>query len=194
MSDSTTTGYIPASALPVDGTTLEDVLQVMVVGVTGLSGDLVRPRWQPIPPAQPAATVDWCAIGVTQELPDTNAYVEHDPTGAGGLGVDIEQRHEDIEVLASFFGPNSQAYAKLLILGLRIAQNLETLSTAGLKFKRMGPARNIPDLISFQYIRHVDVELTFRRIVYSTFQVRTIVSAPVTSSSERITNTTTITP
>lgn len=45
-------------------------LQSLVVGVTGIPGNLCRPRWQPIPPAEPEVGTDWCAIGVTEETPD----------------------------------------------------------------------------------------------------------------------------
>ncbi len=71
--DSASGGYL----LPQDGTpTLEPddpfdtLIQSIVVGVTGMPGDLVRPRWQPVPLAEPEPGTDWCAIGVTGEDPD----------------------------------------------------------------------------------------------------------------------------
>jgi hypothetical protein len=95
---------------PVEGDDLDDVLQAMIVGITGLEADLVRPRWQPVVPKQPEPGTDWCSIGVVSSTPDANAYVQH----LSGISIsqpagDLSQRHEDLEVLVSFYGPNAKA-------------------------------------------------------------------------------------
>src|SRR4051812_9766277 len=53
--DSSTGGYlspvVASSAL--QDAALDALLQQMVAGITGLPGNMVRPRWQPVTPKQP---------------------------------------------------------------------------------------------------------------------------------------------
>jgi len=55
---------------PLMDAALDAVFQALVVGITGLPGTLVRPRWQPVPPTQPSVTTNWAAIGVTTNAAD----------------------------------------------------------------------------------------------------------------------------
>lgn len=197
MTDSSTGGYLlPLNAAPLEDDPLADALQAMVVGVTGLAGNLVRPRWQPTPPPQPPANVNWAAIGVITEKPDVNSYVGFDPNGNGGQGIAWQQRHEDILVMASFHGPLAQGYAKRLIMGLGIAQNREALGNAGIKIKEVGPPRHAPQLENDQYIPQVDIEMTMRRNVHTSYAVRPLLTATIQLSGQNadktITNTFTI--
>src|SRR5574340_383319 len=84
---SATGGYLSpdASALPLEGDALDALLQGMVVGITGLPGAMVRPRWQSVVPKQPEPTVDWCAIGITTSDRTDYPVEEHDGTGDGEL-------------------------------------------------------------------------------------------------------------
>ncbi|WP_217284496.1 phage neck terminator protein [Pseudomonas nitroreducens] len=75
-------GYLtPAGAPTPADEALEDILQPMVVGITGLPGKMVRPRWQPGNPKQPEPNVNWCAIGVMHTKQDANPAIEHDAPG-----------------------------------------------------------------------------------------------------------------
>src|SRR5437870_2383413 len=114
MSNSSATGgyLVPTSAPPAEDDALDDILQGLIVGLTALDPTLVRPRWQPVAAKLPDLSVNWCAIGETDETPDANAVVTHDGDANGGLGQDNLQRHEQIRVLATFYEPNAKAYAK----------------------------------------------------------------------------------
>jgi hypothetical protein len=177
--DSSTGGYLaPAAPLPLDDASLDDALQALVVGITGLDGTLVRPRWQPVVPRQPDPGVTWCAIGVTSEKPDANAAIVHDGSAAGGQGVDTLYRHPVIEVLASFYGPSASAAAGALRDGLQIGQNREAMRAQGLAFIDSGDVTAAPDLVNQQWVRRQDLSLRLRRLVTRVYPVLNLTSAP----------------
>lgn len=142
---------------------------------------MVRPRWQPVPPKQPEPGVNWCAISVTVQTPDAGPYIEHIPAGDGK---DTYARHEDIEVLATFYGPASQSNASRLRDGLAIAQNSEEINAAGVFFVDAGQIRPVPELVNQQWIKRRDIPLRFRRKVVRDYAVLNILSADVTTTTE----------
>lgn len=174
--DSSTGGYVspvvPSSALFDDA--LDALLQQAVVGITGLSGSLVRPRWQVVVPKQPEPSVDWCAIGVTDVTPMDYPAETHDGTGDGS---DTQQQWEEFTVLASFYGPNDSSNASLLRRGLYVAQNREALQAAGIDLVEAGKVTTAPDLINQQWIKRRDITLRFRRVVETVYPVLNILSA-----------------
>ena len=89
---------------------LDDFFQAFIVGLSGLDGSLVRPRWQASPPNLPENTVDWCAVGASVIPSDDYAAVLHN----GISELDIMLRHEEIDVLCSFYGPKAKGYAALV--------------------------------------------------------------------------------
>lgn len=182
MSDSSTGGYLaPSSAAPPEDAVLTNLLQQAVVGITGLSGKLVRPRWQPTPPAEPAITVDWCAIGITKRLPDTYAYIRHN---AAGNGSDEMQRHESLTALASFYGPNCQGFATRLSDGLQIPQNREALRAAGLALTASGGLTRAPEQKNEQWIDRCDLEIELRRQIDRAYPVLNLASFAGSLASE----------
>lgn len=81
--DSSTGGFLLSYrdsyiAPPLEGQALTNFLQEQIVGVTGIAGNLVRPRWQPEPPLLPDATIDWIAFGITERKGQTYAYTYHE--------------------------------------------------------------------------------------------------------------------
>jgi hypothetical protein len=180
--DSASGGYLaPEADLTPDGDSLDDALQVLVAGVTGLDGTLVRPRWQPEPPLSPDKRVTWCAVGVQSQTPDANPYEMHDPAGDGDTTM---QRHETLDVLVSFYGPQSQVTAGVLRDGLFIGQNRETARAQGLALVEVGPLRRVPDLINQIWRNRVDLGITFRRQVNRTYPIRNLLSAAGTIQSD----------
>lgn len=165
MADTTLTsatgGYLtPTSTPPPMDDGLEDILQAVVVGITGLPGEMVRPRWQPSPPAMPEIGTDWCAIGVMTVTPDNAPAVVHDGAGDGSSTL---RRHASLDVLASFYGPHAGHYAGLLSDGLYIAQNREAMMRDGLALIEVEPTRNASDYVSTQWRRRIDLPIRLRR-------------------------------
>ncbi|WP_288074671.1 hypothetical protein [Pseudomonas sp.] len=172
---SATGGYLAPGGPPLPADIgLEDILQPMVAGITGLAGQYVRPRWQPKPPKQPEPSVDWCAIGVTSTTNDANPAIEHDGTGDGE---DRYQRHQQIDVLASFYGPNAQGYGQRLSDGIYLPQNGEAIRQSGMVFVEAGELIAVPELVNQQWIRRYDLRIRLRRKIERTYQVLNILSA-----------------
>lgn len=178
MSTSATGGYLtPISALPIEDAALDDAFTEAVEGITGLPGDMVRPRWQPKPPKMPAPAVDWCAIGVADDDSTPGyPYIAHD--GAAG-GSSTQSTAEQMTVLASFYGPNARSFVKLLRDGLFIGQNQEQLKLTGLYFVTTGKITAVPELIDAQWYRRYDLPLYFRRTVARTYAILNIESADI---------------
>ncbi|GHE70024.1 bacteriophage protein [Camelimonas fluminis] len=173
---SSTGGYLTPEAIPspLEDDGLDDFLQAMVAGITGLPGKMVRPRWQPIPPKQPTPETDWSAIGITTRTPDDNAVVIHRPDGEGA---DALQRHEEFDALASFYGPNCQQYAGRLRDGLSIAQNREPMQRLGMGLVNVGNIVLLPELLNQRWLRRADLTVRIRRQIDRTYPVLNILSS-----------------
>ncbi|UCL89316.1 LIC_12616 family protein [Pseudomonas sp. HS-18] len=171
-------GYLTPAGTPTPADdALEDILQPMVAGITGLPGKMVRPRWQPGNPKQPEPSVDWCAIGVMHTKQDANPAIEHD---SAGDGADQYQRHQDVILLATFYGPNAQAYGQLLSDGMYVPQNSEALRAQNLAFVEAGDLIAAPDLLNQQWVRRYDLRIRLRRKIERTYPVLNILSADTT--------------
>jgi hypothetical protein len=174
--DSTAAGYLQPTALspPLEDADLDAIFQQMIVGLTGLPGNMVRPRWQPTVPKQPEPTVNWCAIGVMDSDADANPYMEHDPANVGS---DTLQRNEVLIVLASFYGPNASAYAAMARDGIFVSQNNAMLATNNMGLVDVGRKRAVPELVNQQWVRRFDFEIRIRREILRTYNVLNIQSA-----------------
>lgn len=172
---SATGGYLtPSSPSPPMDDCLEDILQAVVVGITGLPGDMVRPRWQPRPPKQPEINQDWCAIGVMSSTPDNTPAIVHDGSGDGSSTL---RRHTSLNVLATFYGPCAGHYASLLSDGLYIAQNREAMMRDGLALIEVEPIRSVPSLVNTMWRRTYDLPIRLRRRVDRTYPVLNLTGA-----------------
>lgn len=175
MTDSSTGGYlVPSSTAPIEDDPLTDFMQTVVVGITGIAGQFVRPRWQPEPPNLPDFGTDWAAIGITDQKADTYPYIAH---ASAANGSDQMQRHEDFSLYCTFYGPNAQAKAGLLCDGLSIAQNREAMGLVGIKLVACGPRLQVPELIKERWRRKIDVTLAFRRELDRTYPVLNLLSS-----------------
>ena len=162
---------------PAEGMALDALIQTLVSGVSGLTPSLVRPRWQPTMPKQPAPSTDWCALGVTMVEADVNPALIHDPAANAGAGGDRLLRHEEITVLCSFYGPNGQQNAGLLRDGMYVAQNTEILHLNLIGFVGVSGITTAPELVNEQWIKRYDITMTLRRQVVRTYQVQNILLA-----------------
>lgn len=175
---SATGGYLTPDGViapPLEDEALDDFLGDIVAGITGLDRDkYVRPRWQEEPPNLPARSVDWVAVGVIHRTSDTNAVEQHD---GGGQGTDLIIRHEQLELLCSFYGPNCQAKGALLRDGLGVAQNREPLFLAGMGLVSVGDLTKAPEILKSAWYQRTDLTIVIRREVRREFAVLNILSA-----------------
>jgi hypothetical protein len=177
MSDSATGGYLlpdPDGPQPLQGDPFLDFMQAVVVGVLGIDGRLVRPRWQPETPNLPAANESWVALGVVDTDSDTFAVELHDPEDDGSSEL---QRHEVKELLASFYGPLADSYAALLRDGLQIAQNREVFQRNAVALVDTGRAIAAPVLTKNVWQNRIDMRVTVRRQIRRVYRVFNLLSA-----------------
>jgi len=173
---SATGGYLgPASSsVPVEDDALEDFLQGVVAAITGIDGTLVRPRYQDNPPTLPGPDITWAATGVMPDRRrDTFAVVDHDSTGDGA---DDLIRHEEIDLLCSFYGPGAGGAATELADGLQIAQNREVLIAAGMDFVGSDGPRRVPEQIKGRWLQRQDLTVTIRREVRRQYPILNLLS------------------
>lgn len=179
---SATGGYLtPTSVAPTYDLPLDVQVQSFVAGITGLAGALVRPRWQPSPPAQPTRETNWCAVGITEIGSQFGHYIRHDPAGEG---TDEAETYEDLELLASFYGPGSSGLAALLRDGLWIAQNREAMRSQGLAFVDARRVIRLGELVNQQFILRVDLPISLRRTVSRTYPILNLLQAQIALQTE----------
>lgn len=174
--DSSTGGYLvpAASPAPLEGQALNRFLQQVFVGITGLDGTLVRPRWQPEPPNIPPFGTDWMAFGIMRRPADAFASTIPDPTGNGNNSI---YRQEILEILCTFYGPDSDNYASLLREGFSVAQNREVLQLNSFGLVEVGEPATVPEMIKERWIYRVDMYVRLRRSILRTYPVLNILSA-----------------
>ena len=172
---SATGGYLaPSSTAPAEDIAFERFAQAVVAGVTGLALAAVRPRWAETPLPIPERGVDWASFGVTGVEADDFPFVLHQ---SAGQGTDEMQRHETVELMVSFYGPNSQRSATLFRDGLQIPQNREELWKAQVALLDVGRLVSVPDLINQTWRRRIDAPLRLRRCITRVYPVLNLLSA-----------------
>lgn len=151
---------------PPTGREVTLALQQAIVALTGIPGTLVRPRWQPMPPAAPSAETTWAAVGITHLEADDYPYILHDGVaqlaGAPGPGVDRMQRHATLTVLATFYGPEAEDVAGMFRDGLYHPQNWEPLAAVGMKLRGVHDLARNAEFVNQQWIDRLDIRLEMR--------------------------------
>ena len=197
MSDSSTGGYLlPAgSPAPLEGQALFRFMQQFFVGITGLSGALFFPRWQPEPPNLPPVGTDWAAFGINSRSTSVFSFVKHVPAVVGPPpvpGYDEYRRHEELDILVSFYGPDSDTYATLLRDGIQIPQNLEAIELAGMGLIETGELKTVPELTKERWLQRVDLTVRIRRQIVRQYPILDLVGANVTVNNELYTTAITV--
>ena len=147
-------------------TELEDIIQELIVGITGLAGALVRPAKPAISASQPAQNVDWAVFDISRRTSPNYAQLEHksdDNGNGGGEGYSVLHLHEDFTVLVSFMGPGAENFAVSLRDGLHIKQNREALFLENIAFVEAGELVFVPEFIKTDWRARTDLSLSFRR-------------------------------
>jgi hypothetical protein len=176
MVNSSTGGYLtPTTPLPLDDEELGRRLSNLVAGVTGLSGPLVRPRWQTPPPPIPSPSQDWVAIGVlSYPIGDGPPQTIH--IGSGN-GHDEMNDAEEVNCLASFYGPRCAAYARLCRAGLWLPQNWEQMIPLGVNLSSVGTVTIVPENINEAWYRRADLPIVLIQSMSWAYDVLNILSA-----------------
>lgn len=184
--DSTTVGYLaPAPPGPEYDNDLQDIFQAFCVGVTGLDGTVVRPRYQPNPPNMLDQSVNWASIGAQVMERQWDAFVQHNPDAASGLGESTVSGSEIIHITFSFYGPLCQSYASILRDGMSVGQNRDQLTAKAIKFVEFMAPVTLPVLLKDTWNRRVDLKGVFNRWVQRTYSIRHLASASGTIDNER---------
>lgn len=181
--DSSTGGYLVPTS--VNGSLNDSALQVfiqnVVVGVTGMPGNLVRPRWQPESVNIPPAGTNWAAIGASRRTRDAFAFEGH----TVGPDSDFIQFHEILDILASFYGPSAEANAELMAIGLQLGQNREAMLLAGYGLISVSETNIAPELIHENYwLYRADVAFVVRRVVKYTYAVLSLAGSSSTLQTQ----------
>lgn len=168
------TGYLlPSSTVPLPNQlNLTQFVQTVLVGLSGLPGPLVRPKWQPAPPKQPDIETNWMGFGFSISAPDTYSYI-----GVNSDGDTISQRQETLEVGCSLYGPYAFEIETLIRDGFQIQQNLEALRSADMGFTEISRAIHVPDLVNERWINRIEMSIFFRREIKRIYKVPTLISA-----------------
>lgn len=170
MTTSATGGYLVQTEASLPGnTTLLRYIQQIIVGLTGLDGTLVRPKWQKNPPkVLPNPEDNYCTFGVsTNDVEAGEAYVV--PNEAGSAST--LQRHEELTVLCSFYGSDCQKNAGAFRDAFQISQNRDTLKAANMGFKETSAINFVPEIHGQVWFPRADVTVILRRQIDRTFAV-----------------------
>jgi hypothetical protein len=193
---------VPVQSTLVDGVALDDILQGFIVGLTGLPGNMVRPRWQLVPLPAPDATTDWCAIGITERyqlgVREISQHYTVSPSTADPVDPTGDGYTESWEVwfyrlMVTFYGPNSSLNGRSMLRNISIAQNLEYLYPYSMQIVRVPRSmRTMSELVNQQYIQRQDIELELTNKISSIWPIENIQKAQITINNGDDGNTETV--
>lgn len=174
-------GFLAPLSEPLFDDPLADFLHGFFVGLTGLDGTMVRPRWQPEPPNMPDFTDNWLAFGINRIQEDDFAYQGEDPHDRQQ---DVVERDQILTVLCSFYGPQGMRIAHRMSVGVQLAQNRTYLASQQITVIDVQDAFNIPALLKEKWVPRVDRSMRLRRRAGWTFGIRTVESAQAQLDNE----------
>ena len=162
------------SANLLDDDAFHDFFHDYVMGITGLAGALIVPRWQPDPPNISDFESNWCAFGITDFKSDVFA------AEIQKIGYCEIHRHEIVQFMLSFYGKNSTGYARLFRDGVQLSQNHEILSANSMGLVETGDLTNAPAFIKERWQRRIDLPFSIRRQIIRTYPILEIMKADIT--------------
>ena len=175
--NSSTGGFLQPITSVLDDDALVDFLQGLIVGITGIQGQYVRPRWQAEPPDLPPDSVTWCAFGIVNREADPFDYETH--SSNANYGYNTQQRHEVLHLLASFYGPGANGLAALLRDGLQVKQNLEYLTPQNMGLVSSGNLLNVPEQIKEKWYYRSDLSFAIKRQLVREYAILDLASSTV---------------
>lgn len=177
----TSYNYLRPTSGVLDDDALADLIQQVVVGITGLPGNMVRPRWQPDAPNTPDVSLDWVAFGTASLAPQWNAYQYYDKV----LDTYFVEGTQVVECLFSFYGPNHSRHREEFLDGLQLDMNLQQLVDNQIKFMSFASPVQVPALFKNQYRLRSDVKVFFNRWVKRAYPVGYYSSASGSIDNEK---------
>lgn len=180
MPNSATGGFLVQTASTLDGLALRRFLQSIIAGVTGLGASLVRPMWQPDPPPVPSINVDWCGFAITDQRIEKGSAFHQQLTDGATI-----TRHEEIDLLCAFYGPDSLTKAGELRDGMELSQNRELLFLSGMGLAGFNDIAHAPELVNDRYFDRADITMTVRREIRRSYAILNFVSATGTIKANR---------
>lgn len=180
--DSSTGGFLTpqSSSELLFGEKLNQIIHDWIMGLTGLNGKVIMPRWQIVPPNLPNSfTTDWMTFGVTRKIRDGYSYISHQVDSSTGLIVESDQstRWQSIFVLCSIYGPNQEFTEASISQGLYIQQNNEYLFQYYIRPIGTNETIIVPELIKNDWVTRWDLEIELSMQVTFNYSVNSILSA-----------------
>jgi hypothetical protein len=172
-----------ANTRPPDGQPLDDFMTQLVVAISQLPPELVRPLYQEDPPELPPHTTNWMAVGIMESAVDAGwpwEFYNNSPQvpvdDAGNpLGL-LTERHETFELLCSSYGPQADWFDGLLRDGFAISQNQAVLTLSGMALVRIGGSTLAPEYIRQRWLRRIDRRITFHRALRRLYPILNVLS------------------
>ena len=170
---SATGGYLRQTLGPVDNLDLRRFIGTVLVGISGYAPELVRPAWQPNPAPIPGIDVDWMAFGMTSRRADNDPYQVEKENG----DLTLQIRHEELDFLLTFYGPNCIGNAAAFRDATDITQNQEALYLAGMALVDVSDITHAPELVNERWFDRCDMTMTIRREIRREYRILNFVSA-----------------
>ena len=170
---SATGGYLTQTEGPIEGVSFRRFIGGVLVGVSGLPAEYVRPSWQTNPPPIPGIDVNWMAFGQSGRRGEYSSYLTTDIDGTK-----TEQRtHEECDFLLVFYGPDCLDIAGRVRDAFRIEQNHEALQLQGMAMVGDTDIIHAPELINDRYYDRADMTITIRREVRRSYSILSFAGA-----------------
>jgi hypothetical protein len=187
VNTSATGGYLAPQpgVAPLEGQPLLDFLQRWLSQISGVPGNMVRPRWQAEPPNIPNSGIVWLSFGIMRRPADQFPWIQH---RADADGVDELSRHETMELLVSIYDTGSGGHADLtaevLRDGMTVAQNLEPLLAQHMALLDVGDVQAVPALLNNRWQYRIDLPFRIRRTITRDYPVENVLEADGTTVTD----------
>jgi len=166
-----------AAPAPLEGADWNSFVQPIITGITGLDGQFVRPSFQIEPPDLAAEQIVLCVFRYETRRTDNFPYMAQ---SMDGLTTAL-QRHEEADVLTSFYDQGTQGnasrYCEVLREGLAIPQNTDVLRAIGAGLVLVGDMITVPIIVKNRWLYRVDMRFTVRRQIDRSYTAPAIIAA-----------------
>lgn len=181
--DSSTGGYLlpEVTGESLSGDNLRNLLQEFVVGLTGLSGNVVIPRWQPEPVNVPDRAITWVSLGLSNRNPNSFPSIVHHPDGEG---FDQLISHQELELTLTFYGPQADYYCGRFRDGVFVEQNREILILNSIEVVDIGNQINTAELIKNIYTSRYDISISLRQKIIRKYPILNVLEPSFTIDNE----------